>query len=113
MLKEFINADMSCKLISLDELIQMQFNNEDKEEVRNIYENYDIVCLRIGTVVDHSYSRYVLEKFYNSRKNNNKYGLFTSRLDMDKSQGLYGKEICKIINDGRRIIKIEMRTNNE
>lgn len=108
-LKEFIGARMTCKLVSLDEIIKMEFDKEEKTELQRIYDFYDVVCLRIGTVMEHSYARPVLEKFYTQRKNNNKYAMFSSRLDLEKSQGLYGIEFAKIINDGRRILKIKMR----
>ena len=108
-LKEFINKNVPCKNISLHDLIQMEFNREDKDELYDIYNKYDVVCLRIGPVTKHSHARIVLEKFYTTRKNNNKYGIFTSRLKIENNQGFYGMEMSKIINDGRRIKKIIMR----
>src|SRR3990167_4027662 len=95
-LKEFIHLNMSCRLVNLDELVQMEFDKEQKDELKRIYEVYDVVCLRLGTVLEHKYVRYVLEKFYNTRKNANKYGIFTSRLDMETKQGLYGQEMSRI-----------------
>ena len=110
MLKDFIAAGLTAKFITLDELIQLEFDKDRREELKDIYEECDIVCLRIGTIKEHSYTRYVLEKFINARKNNNKYGIITSRLDMETNAGLFGKEVCAMMSDGRRAIKIEMRT---
>lgn len=109
LLKEFIGAGMSAKFVSLDDLIQMEFDKERREELETIYNECDVVCLRIGTVKEHSYTRYVLEKFINSRKNNEKYAIITSRLDMESNAGLYGKEVCSILSDGRKSCRIEMR----
>ena len=109
LLKDFVDAGLTARLIGLDELIQLEFDKDRREELEDIYETCDIVVLRIGTVKEHSYTRYVLEKFINCRKNNNKYGVITSRLDMESNHGLYGKTVCNMLTDGRRAVKIEMR----
>jgi hypothetical protein len=109
LLKEFIDAGLSAKFVSLDDLIQMEFDKERREELEYIYNQCDVVCLRIGTVKEHSYTRYVLEKFINCRKNNNKHAIITSRLAMEDNCGLYGKEICSVLTDGRRSYRVEMR----
>lgn len=108
-LKEFINAGLSCKFVSLNELIQMEFNKEDKSELNRIYATYDVVCLRLGTVINHGYARFVLEKFYSTRRNNKKYGIFTSRVDVGANANIYGLEMKKLVRDGRRILKVSMR----
>ena len=109
MLKDFIDAGLTARFINLDELIQLEFDKDRREELEYIYNECDMVCVRVGTIKEHSYTRYVLEKFINSRKNNNKYGIITSRLDMETNAGAFGKEVCSMISDGRRAIKIEMR----
>lgn len=110
LLKEFIAAGFTAKFVNLDELIQLEFDKERRDELDYIYNTCDVVCLRIGTVKEHSYTRYVLEKFINSRKNNNKHAIITSRLDMESNMGLYGKEVCSTLTDGRKSAKVVMRT---
>ena len=109
LLKEFIDANLTTKFISLDDLIKMEFDKDNQEELRKIYTQYDVVSLRIGTVMEHSYARYVLEKFYNDRRNRNLYGIFTSRLGIEENESLYGIEMKTLMSDGRRIHKIIMR----
>ena len=107
--KEFINEGLSTKIISLNELIQMEFDKEEKYILSDIYCKYDVVCLRIGTIIEHSYARPIIEKFFNTRKNYNKYAIITSRLDIESKQGLYGIEVAKFLCDGRRVFKIRMK----
>ncbi len=108
LLKDFINDGISCKFISLHDMIQMEFDKESRDELDRIYNHYKVVCLRLGTVMQHKMSRYVLEKFYNARRNNNLYAIFTSRLDISKDSNSYGIELKKLIKDGRRVLKIKM-----
>ena len=109
LLKEFMGVGLSAKFVSLDDLIQWEFDKEKRHVLEDIYTNCDVVCLRIGTIKEHSYTRYVLEKFINSRKNNNKHSIITSRLNMESNAGLYGKEVCNILTDGRKSCSITMR----
>lgn len=107
-LKDIINLSMQCRFVSIDELIAMEFDNEQKEEREKIYTQYSVVCLRLGTVIQNKYARYVLEKFYQTRRNNNLYCIFTSRVDVESMKGLYGMEMSKIMDDSRRVLKIGM-----
>ena len=107
LLKEFIVLNLTCKFVSLSDLIQMEFSKEEKDE--KIFNYYDIVCLRMGTVIEHKYARFVLEKFYTSRRNNRKYCIITSRIDISTKSNIYGLEMSKLVNDGRKFLKVRMR----
>lgn len=109
LLKEFITINLTARFISIDDMIQMEFDKERRAELNAIYEKIDVVCLRMGTAMEHTYIRYVLEKFINSRKNNNKCSIITTRLDIESNAGLYGKDVAKILCDGRRAFNIVMR----
>jgi DNA replication protein DnaC len=109
LLKEYIGIGLSAKFINLDDLIQMEFDKERRDELEFIYNQCDVVCLRIGTVKEHGYTRYVIEKFINARKNNNKLAIITSRIDIETNAGLFGKEVSTMLNDGRKAHKIVMR----
>lgn len=109
-LKDFIAKGLRCKMVSLDELIEMGFDRERRHELDGICGGeYDVVCLRLGTVQQHSYARIMLERFYNARRQAGRYAMFTARVDVEGSAGLYGQEMAKVFSDNRRIIKMVMR----
>lgn len=109
LLKEFVGKGLSCAMVSLDELIELCFDRDSRDRLRDLHEVIDVVCVRIGTVTSHSWARVALERFYNARRNAEKYAIFTSRMEIEKSEGLYGIEMAKVFGDLRRVIRITMK----